>query len=207
MLDRAQKLCLQRWRRLTDLIEKHRAAVGGFEQPGAGLGCARERALLVAEQLALEQALRERRTVDAQERLLRATRAAMDGLGEPLLPDAGLAQQQDVDQAWRDAIDEPVQSVHRALAAALRGLVRARRNHRRAARRFDHLHHHVHRADLKDVARGERPRLTGGELPVALPGPILARKVLEHEGRPDGDHRVPARYAGIRDDDVGAGRR
>ena len=74
LLEHAQQLDLDRERHLADLVEQHRAAVGGLEQPGLGLRRAGERAALVAEQLALEQRLRERRAVEPQERL--AARAA-----------------------------------------------------------------------------------------------------------------------------------
>ena len=50
-------LAWSRRRELADLVEEHGAAVGGLEQAGLGWRRAGERALLVAEQLALEQRL------------------------------------------------------------------------------------------------------------------------------------------------------
>src|SRR6185503_20274786 len=91
LLDHAQELRLDRRRQLADLVEEDRAAVGGLDQAellGRGSG---ERALLVAEQLALEQALAECRAVDPGERA-GAPRQLVDRGGEQLLPDAGLAE-------------------------------------------------------------------------------------------------------------------
>ena len=62
-------------RHLADLVEEHRAAVGGFEQAlllHARIG---ERAALVAEELALEQLLGQRRAGDVHERPRRAIAA------------------------------------------------------------------------------------------------------------------------------------
>ena len=56
-------------RHLADLVEQHRAAVGELELADPRRLRAGERALLVAEQLALEQLGRQRRAVDLDERL------------------------------------------------------------------------------------------------------------------------------------------
>ena len=76
-LERAQQLGLQVQRQLADLVEEERAAVRLLE----GAPCARrdragERALLVAEQLALDELLGDGRAVDRDEGLLRARRRA-----------------------------------------------------------------------------------------------------------------------------------
>ena len=60
LLEHAQELGLQAERQLADLVEEQRAAVGHLEAAGLLLGRAGERALLVAEQLALDQRLGER---------------------------------------------------------------------------------------------------------------------------------------------------
>ena len=60
----------------------------------ASLVRAGERAALVAEELALEERLRERRAVDLHERPLRARRARVDRFGDDLLADAGLAEEE-----------------------------------------------------------------------------------------------------------------
>ena len=69
LLQHAQQLGLERQRNLADLVQEQSALVGQFEQPALlrpGVG---ERALLVAEQLALQQGFGNRRAVDGQERL------------------------------------------------------------------------------------------------------------------------------------------
>ena len=56
-LEHAQKLRLRRQRHLADLVEQHRAGGRALEQAGLRLDRSGERALLVPEQLALEQRL------------------------------------------------------------------------------------------------------------------------------------------------------
>ncbi len=56
-----QQLGLHRLGQLADLVEEDRAAVGDFEQAHAVLVGAGERALAMAEQLALDQRLRQGR--------------------------------------------------------------------------------------------------------------------------------------------------
>ena len=85
---------LRRRAELADLVEEQRAAAGGLEIPGLALVGAGERAALVPEQLALEERLRERAAVEPDERPRRARALAVDLLGDHLLADAGLAQQQ-----------------------------------------------------------------------------------------------------------------
>ena len=59
LLEEAQQLGLQRRHHLADLVEEHRAAVGRLEQAALLLPRVGEGAALVAEELALEQRLRE----------------------------------------------------------------------------------------------------------------------------------------------------
>ena len=59
LLERAQDLRLQRQRQLADLVEEQRAAVRHLELARLARDGAGERALLVAEQLGLEQRSRE----------------------------------------------------------------------------------------------------------------------------------------------------
>ena len=67
-------------------------AVGELEAADPALERAGERALLVAEQLALHQAGRDRRAVDLHERSLAARALVVDGAGDQLLAGAGLAR-------------------------------------------------------------------------------------------------------------------
>ena len=68
LLQHAQQLDLRRRRHLADLVEEQRAAVGQLEAALPAIGGAGEGALLVAEDLALEQRLGNRRAVDRDER-------------------------------------------------------------------------------------------------------------------------------------------
>ncbi len=68
-LQRAQQLDLGVERQLADLVEEQRAAVGLLELADALVDGAGERALLVAEQDALDQVLGDRAAVDDDERL------------------------------------------------------------------------------------------------------------------------------------------
>ncbi len=69
-LQHAQQLGLQERRHLADLVQHQRAAGRQFEQADAVGGGAGERALLVAEELRLDEILRQRRAVDLDERAL-----------------------------------------------------------------------------------------------------------------------------------------
>ena len=73
VLDHAQKLGLHLRRRFADFIEKHGSAIGIFEQAGARFGGAGKRAANVAEKLAFEQRIHQRRAV-ADGKALAATR-------------------------------------------------------------------------------------------------------------------------------------
>ncbi len=55
-LQESQQLGLQRVRQITDLVEHQRTAVGGLDLADGGLRSPGEGALLVAEQLAFQQA-------------------------------------------------------------------------------------------------------------------------------------------------------
>ena len=83
-----------------------------LEQTGLRFGRARERALLVPKQLALQQALGDRRAVDGDERRLRARRPTVDSSRHHVLADAGLAQDDHADGALRGAGREPVDPPH-----------------------------------------------------------------------------------------------
>ena len=74
-LQDAQELGLELDGELADLVEQEGAAVGHLEPAGAGLGGAGEGALAVAEQLALEQARRDRGAVPTRMSTARARAA------------------------------------------------------------------------------------------------------------------------------------
>jgi hypothetical protein len=57
---------LRRGRGVANLVEKKGTAVRGLESPGAVLECPGKRPPYVAEELALDEAIREATTVDAE---------------------------------------------------------------------------------------------------------------------------------------------
>src|SRR5690606_17305565 len=89
------QLALRADRQLADLVEEDDAAVGDLEQAAlGGLGVG-EGAALVAEQLALDELLGERRAVDRDERARAARAARVDGARDDVLAGAALAEEQD----------------------------------------------------------------------------------------------------------------
>jgi len=74
-LENSQEFALQLGRNLAYLIEEKRAAVCRFEAAGAVLDRAGERAFGVTEEFALVKLARDRRAIDADERLLAAAAA------------------------------------------------------------------------------------------------------------------------------------
>ena len=94
LLERGEELGLKRRGEQADLVEKEHAAMGELKQAGLGLARVREGALLVAEQLGLEQALRNGGTVDVDEGLGRSRPRPVQGPREQALARAGLAEDQ-----------------------------------------------------------------------------------------------------------------
>ncbi|MNR06691.1 hypothetical protein D3C85_1227720 [compost metagenome] len=93
-LQHAQQLCLDRQWQLADLIEEEGAFIGQFELALALVHRAGESAPHMAEQFALYQGVGQGGAVEADQRMLGAQRAAMDGLGHQFLADAGFAADQ-----------------------------------------------------------------------------------------------------------------
>src|SRR5207247_6792955 len=91
VLQDVEQFGLERCLHLGDLIEKDRARVGLFELADARGRRAGERALLVAEQLALEQLRWERRAIHLHERLIASRRPLMDRARDELFADAAFA--------------------------------------------------------------------------------------------------------------------
>jgi hypothetical protein len=80
---------LLRERHVADFVEKQRAAVGLRDLAGAAaLARAGERAVLVAEQLGLDQRIGQRGAVDGDERAVGARRRLVQRAGEPFLAGA-----------------------------------------------------------------------------------------------------------------------
>ena len=94
LLQHAQQLHLRGRHHLGDLVEEQRAAMRQLEAALSALDRAGERALLVPEDLALEERLGNRRAVDRHERLSRALTELVDRLRDHLLAGARLAADQ-----------------------------------------------------------------------------------------------------------------
>ena len=94
LLQHAQQVHLQLGRDVADLVEENRAAVGHLELAALLLAGAGEGAFFVAEQLAFEQRLGQRRAGDRHERLLRAVAGIVDGARDQLLAGAAFALNQ-----------------------------------------------------------------------------------------------------------------
>src|SRR5262249_62020035 len=103
LLEDAQKGCLRLERQVADLVEKEGAAVGRTDKPGPILGGARERALLVAEELALDQRVRDGAAVHGHEVATPAGQG-VDRAPDDFLAGAGLAAQDDRDRRACDVL-------------------------------------------------------------------------------------------------------
>ncbi len=112
-LEHLQQLGLQRRGHLADLVEQKRAVIGVGEEAGARGGRAREGALDVAEQLALEQVLGKGGAVDGDEWTGGAAARGVDRAGQGGLARAGLAHQQHRGRRVRDARGDVEDLAHR----------------------------------------------------------------------------------------------
>src|SRR5438552_1496036 len=141
LLEHAQDLRLRLRPHVADLVEEERPAVGDLELALARRDGPREGALLVAEELALDQLARERRAVHLDERL-RAPRAVVVGrVGDQLLPCAARAADEDRQVGVRHLADYVEDALHRgALADQAPELVRARDLLLEEPERAPHLH-------------------------------------------------------------------
>jgi hypothetical protein len=90
-LQGAQELRLEVERHLAHLVEEERAAVGELEEALLVFGRAREAALLVSEELALEEVLGHGRAVLRDEELVLAVGPVVHRARDELLARAGLA--------------------------------------------------------------------------------------------------------------------
>src|SRR5262245_44767089 len=106
LLQDAQELRLQVEAQGADLVEEQRAAVGELEAAELLGVRAGEGALLVAEQLRLDQRLGDRRHVDGHERLPAALAPRVDRPRYQLLAGAALARDQDGRRRRGDLGDE-----------------------------------------------------------------------------------------------------
>ncbi len=92
VLQHAQELGLHGERQLADFVQKERAAIGEFEFAAPVGKRARDRAAHVPEQLAFDECIRQRRAVQADERLVGARRRRVYLAGDEFLADARFAR-------------------------------------------------------------------------------------------------------------------
>jgi hypothetical protein len=111
-LQHAQELHLHVDGQLADLIEKQRAAVRELEAARLLRDRTRERALLVAEQLGLDERGRDGGGVDADERLVLARGFAVERERDELLAGAALARDEDGGRRVRDLLDHVLNLQH-----------------------------------------------------------------------------------------------
>ncbi len=95
ILQHAQDLGLHRRRQIADFVEKDRPVVRRLELSLLVRDRAGERSAAMAEQLRLEQVVRDCRAVHDDQRGVPAFAVEVDGFGEQLLPGAALAFEQD----------------------------------------------------------------------------------------------------------------
>ncbi len=117
LLQHPQQLGLEGGRDVADLIQEQGAPVGQLEAPLALVGGAGEGALLVTEELGLQQGLGQGGTVELDEGAVPAAAQVVDGPGDDLLAGAGLAPQQDSGLARRGLVHIGEHLLH-ALAVA-----------------------------------------------------------------------------------------
>src|SRR5207245_3493069 len=131
LLERAQDLRLGLQAHVPDLVQEERAAVGHLELPAAARQRPGERALLMAEQLGLDQLFGDRGTVDLDEGTFVTSGLDVDSPGDELLAAAVLAVDQHAavgGRRGRDLIAE--RADRRALADDLGPLLEARAERR-----------------------------------------------------------------------------
>ncbi len=111
-LQQPQQLRLRGGGHVADFVHEDGAAVGLLELADAAAVGAGERPALVAEKLALQERLGDRRAVDGQERGPAAAAVLVNGPGNHLLARAALAQDQHGDVLRGDSADGLVELLH-----------------------------------------------------------------------------------------------
>ena len=95
ILEHVEELGLEPERHLADLVQQEGPPVGQLELARLAAMGPREGALLVTEQLGLEQVAGQGSAVDLEERLVPAVRDVVDGAGHHLLAGTALTLQED----------------------------------------------------------------------------------------------------------------
>ena len=117
VLQETQRLDLHGQRQIADFVEEKRTLVRFLDLADRLAHRAGEGALLVAEELAFEQGLRDRRAIDRDERALPAHAQAVKRVRQQLLPGAALPQQQDRNIGRGDLLHHAEKPHHRVAAA------------------------------------------------------------------------------------------
>src|SRR5262252_5587105 len=117
VLQNAEVLHLESGAHLRDLVEEDGAAVSQLEEARLALVRAGERALLVAEELALHQRLGDGRAVDGDERPLAPIAHLMIGPGDQLFARSRLAGDQHRGVAGPGQLDQSIDLLHRRARA------------------------------------------------------------------------------------------
>ena len=117
LLQHAQQLHLQRHAHRAHFVEEERAAMRLFEPALPRADGAGERAAHVAEDLGLEQVLRDRAAVERDEPLRRARAGVMDRARDDFLAGAGLAADENRARRARDGLERLKQIAHRPAAS------------------------------------------------------------------------------------------
>ena len=112
VLEKPEQLHLCGERHLSNLVEKEGASCRRLDLAAGSLARAGESALLVAEELALEQSLRNRRAVDGDEGAVMAMREVVKATREDLLSCAALANERHDDVLAGDEPQHPVELAH-----------------------------------------------------------------------------------------------
>ena len=106
LLQHAQDLHLEGERHIADLIEKERASARQFEHPGLSAHRTGEGALLVAEELALQEVFRHPADVDGDEWAAALGARAVDLPGDDLLAGTALPGDEDDGGGVADPVDD-----------------------------------------------------------------------------------------------------
>ena len=112
LLQDAQELHLGGESQLPDLVEKDRPALRVAEETGPARDRPGEGALLVAEELRLDERLGHRSAVDDEERLLAAVARVVDRAGDALLAGAALARDEHGRAGAGDALRQVEDAAH-----------------------------------------------------------------------------------------------
>src|SRR5882724_10336854 len=186
LLQDAQDLGLRLRPHVADLVEKECPAVGDLELALARRDRPREGALLVTEELALDQLARERRAVHLDERLRAPRAVVVERVGDQLLPRAAGAADEDRQIRVRHLADHVEHALHRrALADQAPEAIRARDLLLQEPERAPHLHAVEQALDdqLELVVVEGLGDVVGGAQLHRLDGDLLRAEGGDHDDR------------------------